>query len=207
MTPRSYTLAITGASGAIYGLRTVEEILKSGARVTLLISRAGFAVLKEECSLDWHGSPVEIAAQLRAHFRVGADRLDYYAEDDFLAPIASGSAAAGAMIVAPCSMGSLSRIACGNSGNLVERCADVTLKEGKPLILMPRETPLNEIHLENMLRLSRMGAAIIPAMPAFYHHPRTVGDMIDFVVGRILDRAGLQHDLFSRWGETEKDKQ
>lgn len=204
MNIRHISLAITGASGAIYGLRTAEEILKSGARLTLLVTRAGFAVLKEECSLDWHGNQAEIRDMMCGHFNVDPVKLAYHAEDDFYAPIASGSAVAHAMIVAPCSMGSLSRIAGGNSGNLIERCADVMLKEKKPLILVPRETPLNEIHLENMLKLARMHAAIIPAMPAFYHHPRSIDDMVDFVVGRVLDMAGVEHDLFCRWGRPER---
>ncbi|ACM18788.1 menaquinone biosynthesis decarboxylase, putative [Geotalea daltonii FRC-32] len=205
MSIRRFTLAITGASGAFYGLRTAEEILKSGAHLTLLVTRAGFAVLKEECSLNWHGNPAQIRDMICGHFNVDPVKLAYHAEDDLYAPIASGSAAAHAMIVAPCSMGSLSRIAGGNSGNLIERCADVMLKEKKPLILVPRETPLNEIHLKNMLKLARMHAAIIPAMPAFYHHPRSINDMVDFVVGRVLDMAGVEHDLFCRWGQPERD--
>jgi 4-hydroxy-3-polyprenylbenzoate decarboxylase len=205
MTCRRFTIAITGASGAVYGLRTTEELLHAGFHVTLLVSKAGFAVLKEECSLDWQGSPAETRARMCSHFKVDPAQLDHYAEDDFFAPIASGSSVTGAMIVAPCSMGSLSRIACGNSGNLIERCADVMLKERKPLLLVPRETPLSEIHLENMLKLSRMGAAIVPAMPALYQKPRSVSDMIDFVVGRVLDAAGIEQNLYHRWRGPERE--
>jgi 4-hydroxy-3-polyprenylbenzoate decarboxylase len=191
-------LAITGASGAIYGLRLVEELLKSGARVSLMISSAGFAVMKQECGFDWQGAV--LGQRIASHFHGDAARLTYYAEDDFFAPIASGSAAADAMIVAPCSMGTLARIACGNSGNLLERCADVMLKEGRPLVLLPRETPLNAIHLENMLKLSRLGVKLVAAMPGFYHGPKTMDDLVDFVVGKVLDSIGVEHALFKRWG-------
>ena len=204
-------LALTGASGAIYGLRLGRELLRGGAQVSFLISRAGFLVLREECGLAWEGAAGETTERLREFFgaelaaRTGelspqAPDVRYYAEDDFLAPIASGSAAADAMIVCPCSMGTLSRIACGSSGNLIERAADVMLKERRPLVFVPRETPLNEIHLENMLKLTRMGARMVPAMPAFYHHPESVDDLVNFVVGKLLDALGVEHTLFSRWG-------
>jgi flavin prenyltransferase len=195
---RHVAVAITGASGAIYGLRLVEELLKSGARVSLMISSAGFAVMKQECGFDWQGAV--LGQRIASHFHGDADRLTYYAEDDFFAPIASGSAAADAMIVAPCSMGTLARIACGNSGNLLERCADVMLKEGRPLVLVPRETPLNAIQLENMLKLSRLGVKLVAAMPGFYHGPKTMDDLVDFVVGKVLDSIGVEHALFKRWG-------
>ena len=201
MRARHFALAITGASGAIYGLRLVEELLRAGARVSLLISAAGFAVLKQECGLDWGGAAADsLAGELRRHFGCEEAALSYYAGDDFWAPIASGSSAPDAMIVAPCSMGTLSRISSGNSGNLLERSADVMLKEGRPLVLLPRETPLNAIHLEHMLKLARLGVRIVPAMPAFYHQPETLDDLVDFVVGKLLDSIGVEHDLFRRWG-------
>jgi 4-hydroxy-3-polyprenylbenzoate decarboxylase len=198
---KSIILAITGASGAIYGLRLGGELLASGARLTLLISATGFRVIREETGLDLKGEG-DVAGALASYFSPKPGMLDYYEEDDFFAPIASGSSAPDAMVVSPCSMGSLSRIACGSSGTLLERCADVMLKERRPLILVPRETPLNEIHLENMLKLARMGARIVPAMPAFYHHPDSVDDMVDFVVGKVLDSMGIENKLFKRW----KDK-
>ena len=200
MKARHFALAVTGASGVVYGWRLVQELLRSGIRVSVLISSAGFAVLKQECGLDWGGAGVDVAQELCHH--LGCDRaaLSYYAENDFFAPIASGSSAPDAMIVAPCSMGTLSRISSGNSGNLLERSADVMLKEGRPLVLVPRETPLNAIHLEHMLKLTRLGVKIVPAMPGFYQNPETLDDLVDFVVGKVLDSVGVEHALFRRWG-------
>jgi 4-hydroxy-3-polyprenylbenzoate decarboxylase len=208
---RHIAVAITGASGAIYGIRLIEELLAVGSRISLLISSAGFTVLEEECGLSWYGLPEEIDNHLQEYFApaisMGLDNTDfepsltYYAENDFFAPIASGSSAPDAMIVAPCSMGTLGRIAAGLSGNLLERAADVMLKEGKPLLLLPRETPFSAIHLENMLKLARLGVRIIPAMPGFYSHPQTVADIINFVVGKLLDQLGIEGGLFQRWGE------
>ena len=194
-------LAITGASGAIYGLRLAEELLRASVPLTLLISRPGFAVLKEECGLAWEGDAAAVRGTLCRHFGVDSPQLAYYAEDDFFAPIASGSAAPHALVICPCSMGTLARVATGVSGNLLERCADVMLKERRRLVMVPRETPLSEIHLENMLKLTRMGVRMVPAMPAFYHHPRSLDDLVDFVVGRVLDSLGVEHVLAKRWGE------
>ena len=202
MIPRHFALAITGASGAVYGLGVARELLRAGQRVSMLITGAGFAVLKEECGLDWGGAGSGLLDELRAHYRYEGDGLRFYAGDDLLSPIASGSSAADAMIVVPCSMGTLSRISCGNSGNLLERVADVMLKEGRPLVLVPRETPLNAIHLEHMLKLARLGVRMIPAMPAFYQHPQTLDDLVDFVVGKVLDSVQVEHSLFRRWGES-----
>ena len=198
MRGRHFVLAITGASGAVYGLRLVQELLRAGGRVSMLVSAAGFAVLKQECGVDWGGAPV--SEELCRYFRCDEAALSYHSGGDFFAPIASGSSAPDAMIVAPCSMGTLSRISSGNSGNLLERSADVMLKEGRPLVLVPRETPLNAIHLEHMLKLARLGVRIVPAMPAFYQHPETLDDLVDFVVGKVLDSVGVEHALFRRWG-------
>lgn len=206
---RHIAVAITGASGAIYGVRLIEELLAAGNRVSLLISNAGFTVLEEECGLSWNGLPEEIDNHLQEYFApsisLGIDNTDfepflaYYGENDFFAPIASGSSAPDAMIVAPCSMGTLARIAAGLSGNLLERAADVMLKERKPLLLLPRETPFSAIHLENMLKLARLGVRIVPAMPGFYSHPQTIDDIVDFVVGKMLDQLGIDGNLFTRW--------
>ena len=192
-------IAITGASGAVYGLRLTEELLRLGARVSLMISRCGFAVLKEECGLDWAGDASFVTSQLQERFGHEPGILTYHPDDDFLAPNASGSKATDAMVVCPCSMGSLARIAAGLSGTLMERAADCMLKEGRSLVLVPRETPLSAIHLENMLKLARLGVRIVPAMPAFYHRPATLDDLVAFVVGKVLDQLGVGHTLYARW--------
>ncbi len=192
-----YLVALTGASGAVYGVRLVEELLKRGDDVELVISPSGFLILKEELGLDPGKSP---AQKLKAFFGKGLkSRLTYSPSDDLLSPSASGSSLKKAMIICPCSMGTLARIASGISGNLIERAADCFLKERGRLVLVPRETPLNQIHLENMLKLSRMGAVILPAMPAFYTKPEKIEDMVDFVVGKTLDTLGVPNALYKRW--------
>lgn len=198
--PIQTLVAVTGASGAVYGLRLTAELLRAGQTVTLLTSAAGRIVLAEETGLDWAGSPERQLRCMRQYFAAG-EELRHYAEDDLRAPVASGSSAPAAMVIAPCSMGTAGRIAAGISGNLIERAADVVLKEGRPLLLVPRETPLSTLHLENLLRLARAGARILPAMPAFYQRPATVAELVDFVVGKVLDGLGVEHDLFTRWGD------
>ncbi len=193
-------VAMTGASGAVYGLRVTEELLRAGRRVVLLLTRSGLDVLRYETGLEWEGTLSQRRQLMRDYFD-GSSRLEHYDEQDLFAPVASGSSAPAAVVVAPCSMGAAGRIAGGMSGNLIERVADVALKEGRPLLLVPRETPLNQIHLENLLRLARTGARIVPAMPAFYQRPQSVADMVDFVVGKVLDTLGIPHKLFQRWAE------
>jgi 4-hydroxy-3-polyprenylbenzoate decarboxylase len=196
---KNIVVAICGASGSIYGLRLVEELLKADCRVTLLITDAGRQVLHYETGLDWP-TDVEISRELiRAHF--SSDNLKYYANDDLFAPVASGTSAPDALVVVPCSMGTLGRIASGAGSNLIERVADVVLKEKRELLIVPRETPLSSIHLRNLLTLAECGARIIPAMPAFYRQPQTVADLVDFVVGKILDSLRIDHTLFVPWGE------
>lgn len=194
MTTGHVIVAITGASGSVYGLRLVERLIERNLTVSLLITQAGRGVMREETAV------APDVSDLREHFGRNAAALRIYDINDLMAPIASGSGAADAMVVCPCSMGTLARISGGISGNLLERAADVMLKERRPLVLVPRETPLNEIHLENMLRLARLGARIVPAMPAFYHHPETLDDIVDFLVGRVLDTLGVAHNLYRRWG-------
>ncbi len=196
---RHFVVAITGASGSVYGLRLISELLRSGERVSLILTSAGRQVMNHETGLEWSAEIKTQRQQVQEYFASIA--VDCLAIDDFWAGAASGSAAANAMIVAPCSMGTLGRIAAGLSGNLLERAADVMLKERRTLLLVPRETPFNSIHLENLLRLSQSGAVILPAMPGFYHGPQTIEDLVDFVVGKILDQLDVQHSLFTRWGE------
>jgi flavin prenyltransferase len=199
MTLKRIFVALTGASGSIYGLRLVEQLCLNGFEVTFSASCSGTQVCREETGLDLSGDPARALERLYAHLEVEAG-IELVHPDDLFCPAASGSAAPDAMIVAPCSMGTLARIANGNSGNLIERASDVMIKEHRPLLLVPRETPLSAIHLENMLRLSRVGVQIIPAMPAFYHRPDSVISMVDFVVGKLLDQLGVQHELYRRWG-------
>ena len=198
MTTQRIFIALTGASGSIYGLRLMEELCRRGFRLLVTVSASGQLVCQEETGLDLSGDPTVVTKRLCE--RLGVETgIEVVSPDNLFVSAASGSAAPEAMIVAPCSMGTLARIACGISGNLIERSADVMLKEHRPLLLVPRETPLSEIHLENMLRLSRAGAVIIPAMPAFYHQPETVGEMVDFVVGKTLDQLHVANGLYKRW--------
>ena len=196
-------LAITGASGSVYGIRLAQELLRSGATLTLLLSRSGAGVLRSECGMEWEGDEAEVREKMRGYFSAEPGRLFHYAADNLFAPMASGSSAPDHLVVCPCSMGSLGRIAAGISGTLIERTADVMLKERRPFVLVPRESPFNEIHLENLLKLARMGVRIVPAMPAFYHAPRSLDDLVDFVVGKVLDSMGIGHKLFKRWGSEE----
>lgn len=197
---KNIVVGITGASGSIYGLRLVDELLRADKQVSLLLTNAGRQVLVFETGLQLAEQPQDCLVQLRQHFSA-AQELTYYAQNDFFAPIASGSSAPDAVVICPCSMGTAGRVAVGLSDNLLERVADVALKERKTLLLVPRETPFNQIHLENLLRLSKAGAQILPAMPAFYQKPQSVEDLVDFVVGKTLDNLGVEHQLFARWGE------
>jgi len=196
-------VALTGASGGIYGLRLLRFLLTSGVRVEAVVSPSGQRVLREEA--DHHGEPLaEYLARLypadrEALLRAGA--LTVHSWGDIGAPLASGSVQTAGMIVAPCSMGTLSGIVCGRASNLIERAADVTLKEGRPLVLVPRETPLNRIHVENMLRAIDAGIRLVPAMPAFYYGPRTLEDLADFVVARAVSFLGLESHLYRPWAE------
>lgn len=192
-------VAITGASGAIYGLRLIEVLLKGGDDVSIIISPSGFLVLEQETDLRLKGNSAAIAKGLKKYFGKTKGRLICYPSDDISSHLSSGSSSPRDMTVCPCSMGTLARISCGISGNLIERAADVVLKEKGRLILVPRETPLNQIHLENMLKLSRIGAHIIPAMPGFYHKPKKMEDLVDFVVGKVLDAMGIENKMYKRW--------
>jgi 4-hydroxy-3-polyprenylbenzoate decarboxylase len=192
---------MTGASGADYGLRLLQCLLDRGQPVQLLLSKAAQIVISMETDLHLPGRPRDIQRVLTEHYRCASGLLRVYGQDEWTAPPASGSALAQAMVVCPCTTGALAAIANGNSDNLLERAADVSLKEGRPLILAVRETPLSVIHLENMLRLARTGAIILPTNPGFYHRPATVAELVDFIVARILDRLHIPHTLLPRWGE------
>jgi len=197
---KRYVLAITGASGSIFGIRLLGELLKS-AEVHLLISQNTFPIIQAETGIDWSSDTEE---KVRNHF--ATDRLFFFEDGDMHAPAASGSFQHHGMFVVPCSMKTLAGIAAGYANNLIERAADVTIKEGRPLLLAPREMPFSPIHLENMLKLSRIRVTIAPPVPAFYHQPDSLDQMIDFMVGKWLDQFGIDHTLFRRWGSEDRDQ-
>lgn len=199
--PLRVTLAFTGASGIPYGLRLLECLLQADATVWLLISQAAHIVASHECDFTLPAQPRAAQALLSARCGAKPGQLLVFGREDWFSPVASGSNPADAMVVCPCSMGTLAAIAQGLADNLIERAADVMLKERRPLLLVPRETPLSTIHLENMLRLSRAGAVILPPAPGFYNQPQSVADMVDFVVARILDQLHVPHQLTPRWGQ------
>ncbi|MEC0226952.1 UbiX family flavin prenyltransferase [Paenibacillus alba] len=196
----NWVVGLTGASGAIYGVRLVQVLLDQGLDVHLMITEAGWRVLHDE--LDWQASKRQ--EMLQAHFGGRAGSYVFHPIADIGATVASGSFRTKGMVVIPCSMGTLSGIAHGSSDNLMERTADVMLKEGRKLILVPRETPLHAIHLENMLTLSRMGVRMLPAMPAFYNRPSSIEEMVDFLVGKVLDSMEIEHSLYRRWGDNNE---
>lgn len=201
MNTRTITLAITGASGADYGLRLLQQLIAANCRVYLLISSAAQVVIRTETPLN---PPEDFAAQTlfwQQWAQAAPDQLRLLARDDWFAPVASGSSSPASMVICPASGGCISAIACGASNNLIERAADVALKERRQLIIVPRETPYSQIHLENMLKLTRMGAVILPASPGFYQKPQSVGDLVDFIVARILAQLGLEQSLLPPWGE------
>ena len=199
---KTICLALTGASGMPYGLRLLDCLLAAGCKVQLLYSQAAQVVARQEMAVDLPSRPSEAKAALLARFpHADPDKLAVYGREEWFAPVASGSNPPDAMIICPCSMGTLAAIAQGLADNLIERAADVVLKEGRKLVLVPRETPFSAIHLENMLRLAQAGAVILPPSPGFYHHPQSVQDIVDFVVARVLDQVGIAHQLMQRWGE------
>ncbi len=197
----SISLAITGASGACYGLRLLECLIQAEQQVFLMVSQAAHVVIATETDLKLKSRPTELQQQLSQHFGANEGQLQVFGKEQWMAPVASGSNAPRAMVICPCSTGTLSAIATGASNNLIERAADIMLKEQKKLILVIREMPLSAIHLENMLKLSRLGCLIMPASPGFYHRPTEINDLIDFVVARILDQLQIQQQLMPRWGE------
>lgn len=198
---KTVAVAWTGASGLAYGLRLVDCLLAAECRVWLMYSQAAQIVAKQETDLVLPAQPREAQRLLAARFGAHGENLKVFDRNDWNAPPASGSNPPDAYVVCPCTMGTLAEIAAGVAKDLITRSADVALKEGKPLILVPRETPFSTLHLENMLRLARAGAIILPPNPGFYHRPEAIGGLVDFVVARILDRLGVAHALMPRWGE------
>lgn len=198
--PATIALAFTGASGMAYGMRLLECLLQARCRVWLLYSQVAQVVAHQELDLRLPVQPREARRHLLDRFGADEDLLEVFGREDWYAPPASGSNPADAMVICPCSMGTLATIAAGLAESLITRAADVMLKEGRPLILVPRETPLSTLHLENMLRLARAGAVMLPANPGFYHRPQRVEDLVDFVVARVLDRLRVPHALLPRWG-------
>lgn len=198
--PTEVTLAFAGASGAQYGLRLLEQLVLAKVRVSLVISPAGHLVIHDETDLKIPGNPQRIAEFFTERFHAAPEQIKVYGKDQWSSPLASGSNAPKTMIVCPCSTGCLSAIAVGASDNLLERAADVVIKEQGKLVLVVREMPLSAIHLEHMLTLARLGVCIMPASPGFYFRPKTVEDLVDFTVARILDQINVSHSLSQRWG-------
>ncbi|MHB1679753.1 MAG: UbiX family flavin prenyltransferase [bacterium] len=210
MKKKSYIVAITGASGSIYGFRLLGELIKHNFYVYLIISKPAFKVIKDELNMfaeanfNNENNKINIENvydEIKSKFKIdNKDNYEYLDEMFIEAKISSGSASGiRGMAVIPCSMGSLSRIANGSSGNLIERASDVMLKERKKLIVSPRETPLNDIHLKNMLSLTRSGAVILPPIPAFYNKPESIDDIVNFIIGKIMDSFGIENNIYKRW--------
>lgn len=200
-----FFVGITGASGHAYAEGLLRGLVAGGHGVDLSITRAGALVLRHELGVEAGERGELLAGALEGWLGAEvAQEVRVYLGDDVGAPPSSGTALGSGAVLAPCSMGTLARVAAGFSSNLVERVADVALKEGRKLVLVPRETPLSQIHLENMARLASMGAVILPAMPGFYHGPRSVEDLVDHVVGKILDSLGVEHGVGARWSGLEE---
>lgn len=194
------TVAITGASGVQYGIRLIECLFAAEVPVFLMVSKAAQMVITTETDEKWPANPEALKQHLVEKYKIDGALLEVFGREDWLSPVASGSSGPGQMVICPCSTGTLSAVACGASNNLIERAADVVLKERKKLIMLVREMPLSDIHLENMLKLSRMGVVIMPAAPGFYHQPNSIRDMVDFVVARILDQLAIDQLMVPKWG-------
>ncbi len=193
-----FVIGITGASGSIYGIRLIQELGKRKHTVNVVITSAGKQVMNEELGLSGFEQMDKLGLS-------DSNRIKVWENNNFEAPFMSGSNAPEATVIIPCSVGKLAAVANGISGNLLERVADVTLKERRRLILVVRETPLSLIHLENMVKVVRAGAELLPAMPAFYHHPETVDDMVNFIVGKVLNLLRIEHNLFKGWRKEIKE--
>ena len=201
MNSSAITLAITGASGVVYGFRLLEQLIKAQQTVYLLLSTPAYTVIQTEMALTLPEQPLEVQALLAERYQAKSGQLQVFGQTQWMSPVASGSANIKSMVVCPCTGGTLGAIANGLSRSLIERAAEVTLKEHRQLILVSRETPVSVIQLENMLRLARAGALILPANPGFYYQPQQINDLVDFIVGRILDHLDIHHNLMPRWGQ------
>jgi 4-hydroxy-3-polyprenylbenzoate decarboxylase len=197
---RTVTVALTGASGAPYGLRLIECLVKADYRVFVMFTKAAQIVVGSETDLRLPGRTAEQTRFLTERFGAREGQLRVFGDEEWTSPVASGSGAPRTMVVCPCSMATLSAIATGASENLLERAADVVIKERGDLVIVPRETPFSPIHLENMLKLARLGAVILPANPGFYNRPTQVEELVDFIVSRVLDQIGVANNLMKRWG-------
>ena len=197
---QTVTLAFTGASGLPYGMRLLECLLQAGKTVWLLYSQAAQVVARQESNWILPSDAKACQQILCEHFQVNAEQLRVFGKDEWFAPPASGTNPADAMVICPASMGVVAAVAHGTSDHLIERAADVCLKERRPLIIVPREAPFSTLHLENLLKLSQWGAVILPPSPGFYHHPKSMEDLVDFVVARILDQLRIEHNLMQKWG-------
>lgn len=206
MSEERICVAITGASGSLYALRLIEVLVKAARPVDVIISKAAQLVFATEINLVIPAKPQAQADFLAKHFKVDTQLIRAFGREDWMAPWASGSGQPGPVVICPCSTGTLSAIATGASNNLIERAGDVALKERRKLILVPRETPYSEIHLQNMLSLTRMGAVILPASPGFYHQPQNIEDLIDFVVARILNQLNISQQLMPAWGKDNDEE-
>lgn len=200
---KTIAVALTGASGTGYGLRVLQGLIDADVRVYLLISQAAQVVLRMESTLEVPARPKEAELFFSSYLGAQPGQLRVFGRQQWTAPVASGTNPPDAMVVVPCTTGTLANIAAGLSEDLIDRAADVTMKEGRRLILVIRETPFTTIHLENMLRLARAGVVIMPANPGFYFNPQSVDEVIDFMAARVLDHLGVRHQLSARWGDDE----
>lgn len=200
---REVTLAITGASGVQYALRLLECLVAAECRIAMLMSSAARIVLNTETEHKLGENHLEQEGFFQQLTRAKSGQIKLYTKEDWFAPVASGSSAPRSMVICPASGGTIAAIANGMSNNLIERAADVAIKERRQLIVVPRETPVSTIHLENQLKLSQLGVVVLPASPGYYAQPKTIDDLIDFVVARILDQLGIEQKIFPRWGEED----
>ncbi|MDO4433314.1 MAG: flavin prenyltransferase UbiX [Alysiella sp.] len=197
---QTITLAFTGASGMPYGMRLLAYLLSAGKTVYLIYSQAAQIVAQQEMDFTLPTSPNEAQKQLCKHFQVSPAQLRVFGKNEWFAPIASGNAVADAMVICPASMGTVAAVAHGYAETLLHRAADVCIKERRPLVIVPRETPFSALHLENLLKLAQLGCTILPPSPGFYNRPQNITDIIDFVVARILDQLHISHNLMPKWG-------